>query len=394
MEYNQPSLPNHMGQVNWPMMTAPVQGQTKLPLSAPAFESTLKTSNPVFRPLIKNFGDMDAKLDDYIASNNVENTIADHLSLTDHDRQNLIQRLFNAFYDDSNTIEPQDSQHHRYIYAQNHFTEGVVHMMLWKLLQNIEDAQEGMCNLPPWYTTGGPVYKQYPTFAARFKDIETALQRKQTNLTLNAQKNAVQTIGIQVCRDRGVTRNEDGDLQDKDGNKVAGKRFVPTALARTKNAGIKKRRKSERAKVTSRLMPPDYTQPLESQEHEHFDWDAYLAQDPNDAVNAAPDLSQQVNIGAQGSEFLTTPAQQTLQNLEEPQYGQSQPMFMGPELFTQQPPMAQQYSDQGYAQPSYLQQLCAPAAPLNTATVAPQSLVIETEGTSFDPREPEEQAPN
>ncbi|KAI8631895.1 hypothetical protein F5Y19DRAFT_472782 [Xylariaceae sp. FL1651] len=250
-------------------------GHQTYPVTMPAFDTTMEATQRHFRPLIRNYADLQVKQMVYLASNNVTGTALTDLPNNDDQRQDLVCRLFNAFYDGSDTLEEPESQQYRAIMTDDYYPEGAVHLALWKLLMCIEDAQRGVCSIPGYYTRNGPVYRHYPSFAERFADVEDALKeskaacrslftlfefparlawnppkeasRKHVNKVLNNQKNAVQAIGIQ------------------NGEKVEGKKNVMTRVFREKTNRIKKRgRQSERARVTNRLIPPGLVEGLEA----------------------------------------------------------------------------------------------------------------------------------
>ncbi|KAI1819806.1 hypothetical protein F4861DRAFT_543571 [Xylaria intraflava] len=260
------------------------QVQQTQELYVPPFNDTLRVTHRVFRPVINGYEDMQAKLAEYIARNDVAETNTADVPQTNGERQALVQRLFVAVYDHQNTLEQPGSQHYRYIVNQDQYSEGEMHLMLWSLLKCIEEAQMGICTLPGWYTTEGPIYKSYPTFAERFGVVEGILKdsksccsslfsspnfagrlawnptkeikRKAVNHNLNQQKSAIQSLGMKYCRDKGLSRNANGEIQDEDGNTLEGqKSIIQTQVSTAMNATIKKRaRPSERAQVTQKLV--------------------------------------------------------------------------------------------------------------------------------------------
>ncbi|KAI1419143.1 hypothetical protein F5Y12DRAFT_794602 [Xylaria sp. FL1777] len=271
---------NQIGHNVWPVF------QTT-PLTE--FRNTLGAANSTYRPVLGGYRHAEQMSIELMATYNVPNTIITDIPDLNLEGEKWVRLLHSAVYDFSQTIETPANQHYRNLSKPDYYSEGVMHIMLWKVLNKVVEAQQGICSLPPWYTTDGPIYKAYPSFAERFQDVEWALRaskacccslfsssefaarltwnpskefgRKRTNQNLNFAKTAVQAIGIQTCRERGISRNQDGELEDKDGNKVAGKKDVATVLTRSLIRSVKRRTQlSERAKVTSKLIAPAMTQ--------------------------------------------------------------------------------------------------------------------------------------
>ncbi|KAI3320176.1 hypothetical protein HD806DRAFT_538734 [Xylariaceae sp. AK1471] len=247
------------------------------------FDTALAVPRRHFRPLIQSFNDMREKKRFYLAMNDISGTETADIPTKDSQRQGLVSQLFSAFYDGSETIDGPGSNPYRAIMEKNYYPEGAVHLMLWELLECIENAQRGKCDLPTWYTANGPAYQTCESFVERFAAVLTALKeskasccslfkdasfaarvawnpakeykRKQTNKDLNTQKNTIQELGHQFCKDLGIHRNSEGILQDKDGNMIPGKQRVPTTLFQRNSGRVKKRpHQSERAKVAQRLF--------------------------------------------------------------------------------------------------------------------------------------------
>ncbi|KAI3330776.1 hypothetical protein F4824DRAFT_515243 [Ustulina deusta] len=267
------------------------------------FWSTLGAANSTYRPVLSSYRHAEQMRVELMARYNVPNTTTTDIPDLDLEGEEWVRLLHSAVYDFSQTLEAPGSQHYRNISRDDYYSEGVVHIMLWKVVHNIAEAQQGICSLPPWYTTDGPIYRPYPSFAERFREVELALRvskacccslfsatefaarlawnprkelkRKRTNQSINFTKNTVQAIGLQACKQQGISRNQDGELEDKassktillcDGNKVAGTKEVPTALALSLNYGFKKQGPlSDRAKVTSKLIGPDIKSDVEEE---------------------------------------------------------------------------------------------------------------------------------
>ncbi|KAI0424517.1 hypothetical protein F5Y09DRAFT_353353 [Xylaria sp. FL1042] len=245
--------------------------------SLPDFTTTLGRVNINYRPILRNYQHAEEKWAELMGGYNVPNTITNDIPDINSEGGALVRSLYDAVYDLSQTLEAPESHQYESITNDNHYPEGVMHVMLWKVLHNIIEAQKGICSLAPWYTPDGPTYKAYPSFAERFRDVELALRVSKAcccslfsssdfaaRLAWNPTKEyrtSLQSLAIQTCIEQGISRNKDGELEDKNGNKVLGKKKVLTEPAGQKTSGVKKRKRlPKRAKVTSRLTAQAMTQ--------------------------------------------------------------------------------------------------------------------------------------
>ncbi|KAI1361495.1 hypothetical protein F5Y08DRAFT_342609 [Xylaria arbuscula] len=155
-------------------------GHLHLPVEAPPilpqFDSTVDKASSVYRPLFRNRADAEAA-EAYLKSKyNVRDTTTMDIPNTDHENEGYIRMMYVAVYDMGQTLDAVGSDSHSAIF-KDCYSEGSLHIVLWKLLGLIGDAQRGICRLPPWYTPEGPIYKKYGSFLDRFRDVELALRQ-------------------------------------------------------------------------------------------------------------------------------------------------------------------------------------------------------------------------
>ncbi|KAJ2981836.1 hypothetical protein NUW58_g6587 [Xylaria curta] len=249
---------------------------------APPFQPPVSDKTPVkevprvFVPRIHSYIDAVHIRAELIARGNVRGTVDDGMPRSDYERQALVGRLWDAMFDLSSPLEAEKAQHYKYINDRTHYRDDVVECNLWILVRAIECAQRGICEIPPWFTTDGPIYKPFDTFLERFEAVEEALKhsksaccslfsfsefaariawnpfkelkRKQTNHHLNGEKTTIQAVGME------------------DGNKFAAKAQTPTPYALKTRRGLRKRAKpSARAQVTQKLSQPAVRKRLEKE---------------------------------------------------------------------------------------------------------------------------------
>ncbi|TGJ83617.1 hypothetical protein E0Z10_g5154 [Xylaria hypoxylon] len=221
-------------------------GQPSQDTDLPDFSTTLEAANHTFRPILPSYREAEQAWIVLVAQNNVAGTITTDIPDLNLDGERWVRALYNAVYDFSKTLEANGSQHYKNLHKHNYYPEGVVQVVLWKLVNNIVEAQRGVCSLPPWYTSDGPVYKPYESFAARFAEVEDALKSSKSCC-----------CGLFSSTEFSARLAWNPTKEFSDGNKVAGRKDIPTALSRSLNDGIKRRpQPSERAKVTSKLIAP------------------------------------------------------------------------------------------------------------------------------------------
>ncbi|KAI8944826.1 hypothetical protein F4801DRAFT_585013 [Xylaria longipes] len=283
---------------------AVVPASVMAPMAVPPAGAMPSQTRRVLNPQVGSFYEAFRKREELIAQANVRNiTGCMDLPIDDFHRRGLVQRLWDAMFNLVDVAEKHTSQHYLYMADETkekdgtftqkiHFSDDEVEVMAWTLLGHVEDAQQGICRIPPWYTTEGPVYKAYPSFHERFNDVEDALRqskscccslfsttefiarlawnpyrelnRKASNRELNSIKNNVQTVGLQVVRDEDVKLNEAGELLDKasalieNGKKYAGQK------KNGKGSGVNKRNlQSRKSEFARRFSTPDVRAKLE-----------------------------------------------------------------------------------------------------------------------------------
>ncbi|KAI0817020.1 hypothetical protein GGR55DRAFT_693331 [Xylaria sp. FL0064] len=357
--------------------------------SLPAFSATVERVNRTYRPVLRDHQHAEEKWAELISRGNIPGTIIGDVPDINLEGEPLVESLYRAVYDFSEAFEAPNSQHYESLSKDDFYTEGLMHFMLWRLLYNIIQAQKGICSLAPWYTTGGPVYKTYPSFAERFRDVELALKkskacccslfsssdfaarlawnptkelrRKRSNHTTNSTKTSLQNLAIQTCIDQGISRYKDGELEDKasrdDGNKVLREKKIPTPPSGGKGDGIRKRRKiPKRVNIPSQVAaqamaqiaeqetapvddcpdssPEQHTTPATSVEHDD-DIDHFLSEISKDETDDTVALTQLNLQSLQCSQLAQqlqpprpqqTPEQQAvIQEMPIPNYAQFQP---------------------------------------------------------------------
>ncbi|KAI0967259.1 hypothetical protein F4678DRAFT_465798 [Xylaria arbuscula] len=233
-------------------------------VALPEFSTTLEKANPNYRPVLRSYGHATLMRQRLIATYNIESTLAHDLPNIDTDGEIWIRLLHNAVHDLSKCLESSTSMHYKTIANGTHYSEGVMHLVLWELLQCIVEAQQGICKLPPWFTTEGPSYKTYSSFVERFNEVTATLKsskacccslfampsfaarlawnpqrefkRKETNQHLNKAKSAFQADGKKYAT-----------------KKVEKETELATSL---RSRTIKRNKMSERAKLSRQLMMP------------------------------------------------------------------------------------------------------------------------------------------
>ncbi|KAI1352469.1 hypothetical protein F5Y01DRAFT_313939 [Xylaria sp. FL0043] len=371
--------------------------------SLPAFSTTVERVNRTYRPVLRDFQHAEEKWAELMSQGNIRDTIIRDIPDINSDGARLVGSLYRAVYDFSEAFEASNSQHCETLDKDDYYTEGLMHIMLWRLLYNIIQAQKGICSLAPWYTTGGPVYKAYPSFVERFRDVELALKkskacccslfsssdfaarlawnptkelrRKRSNHTTNSTKTSLQNLAIQTCIDQGISRNKDGELEDKasrgDGNKVLREKEIPTTPSSGKGDGIRKRRKIPRrvnipSQVAAQAMaqiteqetapvddcpdssPEEHTTPATSVEHDG-DIDHFLSEifkdETDDTVALTQPTLQSLQCSQLAQQLQLPRSQQACRQLQAPEQ---------PAIIQEMPiPNYAQFQPQGFVDPQY-----------------------------------------
>ncbi|KAI1485252.1 hypothetical protein F5X96DRAFT_691083 [Biscogniauxia mediterranea] len=265
-------------------MSAPFHGQPPSHMELPDWEEdALKSHERVFRHVISDFNDMRDKEARYLSIKNKAGTQTDDIPENNHELQGLVHRLWIALYNTEDTVESETSDAIKSLIKKPRWSEGEVHLALWKLLEAVIDAQRGICTLPKSYTTSGPIYQEFDSFYARFESVEEGLRiskalcrsvlcmdlfiariawnptaeanRKSVNLALNMGKNTLQAIGLYHAHKGDITRDENGNLVDQDGNIIPqNTKHKATPALKKETANTKKRKRpSPRARINKRM---------------------------------------------------------------------------------------------------------------------------------------------
>ncbi|KAI0596784.1 hypothetical protein F4775DRAFT_593896 [Biscogniauxia sp. FL1348] len=265
-------------------MSVPFHGQPSFNMELPHWEEdALKSHEPVFRHVISDFNDMRDKEARYLSIKNKTGTQTDDIPQSTHEHRNLVHRLWIALYNTEGTVESESSDAVKTLIKKPRWSEGEIHLALWKLLEAVIGAQRGICSLPRAYTTSGPVYQEFDSFYARFESVEKGLRiskalcrsvlcmdlfiariawnptaeanRKSVNLALNMGKNTLQAIGLYHANKDEITRDENGNLVDQEGNIIPQntKHKATPALKQETSNTKKRKRPSTRARINKRM---------------------------------------------------------------------------------------------------------------------------------------------
>jgi len=120
-----------------------VENQVHQSQALPMFVHTMTTTRREFRPVITSYDDMRQKRALFLAQGNISGTNQDGMPRSDEERQELVNVLFNAFYNNVAIIETTESQVYRNIIVKNTYSEGAVHVALWRLLVWMSHTQRG-----------------------------------------------------------------------------------------------------------------------------------------------------------------------------------------------------------------------------------------------------------
>ncbi|KAI1288866.1 hypothetical protein F5Y03DRAFT_401492 [Xylaria venustula] len=238
-----------------------------------------------YRPLFRSHWHADQVRKQLAAENNRKDTLTHDIPNIDTDGEPWIRLLYQALHDLSICLEPEGSGQYNMIKSGTRHSETVKHIVLWELLKCIVDAQKGICGLDSWPASDGPGYREYPSFAERFGEVEHILKkskacclslfsmpffttrlawnppkeykRKATNQGLNKRKSTFQAVGQQEWKKKGLRSDKDGHIIDKHGNRYELKQGEKETELATKmrNRPNKRNKMSEtEAKVTQQLM--------------------------------------------------------------------------------------------------------------------------------------------
>ncbi|KAI0022467.1 hypothetical protein F4780DRAFT_777534 [Xylariomycetidae sp. FL0641] len=256
------------------------------PSNIPSLQEGFRPPPQEYRPFFRDDEDYQAKYMDYMAQNNVPDTTADDRPATACQLEQFMKRLYDAFLNKVDINEPESSRAYKAIFVDTHYTEVEIHLALRNVLNLTVQAQQGLCDIPQWLDTNGPVYRGYGSFNERFDAIELALKeskstcqsiftgahfsarlawnpireskRKEVNMQLNKRKNITQKIGLGYCKRAGIHRNGDGALVDQNGTVILEADPEPTPAFEQKVKRQKRRQNpSERARITDPLLGID-----------------------------------------------------------------------------------------------------------------------------------------
>ncbi|RWA04316.1 hypothetical protein EKO27_g10789 [Xylaria grammica] len=260
-------------------------GQPARNANLPEFNSTLLVANKKFRPVIAN---PDHAMQECLGLmeryNAVPQVVATDIPDLRTDGQRWVERLYNAVYDFSQTSENPKSIHYMNLLKEDYYPEGIMHILLWYLLTTIVEAQKGNCLMKPWLSAEYPAYRNYPTFAARFKDVEYVLRtskaccgslysvldfaarmawnppRELNRKRRGKNRHAAEHVGGDTGEQQGPTPDSNIELENKasiknsmffDDNKVVGQGAVPDLSEEPNTTRLK--RSSKRALVLKQL---------------------------------------------------------------------------------------------------------------------------------------------
>ncbi|GAW23403.1 hypothetical protein ANO14919_129620 [Xylariales sp. No.14919] len=254
----------------------------------PEFNSTLLVANKKFRPVIANPDHARRECLGLMERYNaVPQVVATDIPDLETDGQRWVERLYNAVYDFSQTSENPKSIHYMNLLKDDYYPEGIMHIMMWYLLTTIVEAQKGNCLMKPWFSAEYPAYRNYPTFAARFKDVEYVLRtskaccgslysvldfparlawnppRELNRKRRGKNRPAAEHVGGDAGEQQAPTSDTNIEREDKasvkdamffDDNKVVGQEAVPDPSEEPNTTRLK--RSSKRALVLKQLTEP------------------------------------------------------------------------------------------------------------------------------------------
>jgi hypothetical protein len=110
------------------------ENQVQQSQALPMFIHTMTTARREFRPVITSYDDMRQKQALFLAQGNISGSNQEGLPRSDEERQELVNVLFNAFYNSIDIIETTESQVYKNIIVKDTYSEGAVHVTLWRLL--------------------------------------------------------------------------------------------------------------------------------------------------------------------------------------------------------------------------------------------------------------------
>ncbi|KAI0150667.1 hypothetical protein GGR57DRAFT_513987 [Xylariaceae sp. FL1272] len=133
---------------------------------------------------ITNYTILDSYNEAYLAKNNVEIEAPPALPASDAQRTEFADRLLRAFLHlDPEVVYPKD-QAYTGIFGDTvrdkapRFKQFEMRIKAWLLLHAIENASQGICQLPEMQEASFPKYVKFETFDARFNKVEYMLQRQ------------------------------------------------------------------------------------------------------------------------------------------------------------------------------------------------------------------------
>ncbi|KAI5923553.1 hypothetical protein F4810DRAFT_720117 [Camillea tinctor] len=338
-------------------MNIPFQGQLSSHMELPHWEDeALKSHGRIFRHVISDFDDMRDKEARYLSLKNKRATHAEDIPSDPQELQELVRRLWIAIYNTEDVVEAENSDAIKAIMKKPRWSEGEVHLALWKLLDAMINAQRGVCTLPTSYTSGGPIYQEFDGFYSRFESVEEGLKRskalcrsvlcmdlfiariawnptaetnrKSVNLNLNMGKNTLQAIGLYHAHKDEITRDENGNLVDHEGNVIPqNTKHKATAALKRETANTKRRKRpSARASVNKKM--------------EHRVKATAQTQDQNAVTQGASTLGGETGLES-SSPFLSTDVGQAIPSTAGPNQGN-----LETDISTMPLPSMPAYSDQ------------------------------------------------
>ncbi|KAI1762215.1 hypothetical protein GGR53DRAFT_468506 [Hypoxylon sp. FL1150] len=181
----------------------------------------------VYRAYLEKYNSEGGNCNDYPRDKNVE--------------RGLVSMLFTAAMDSTTAIEPATSQSIGRL-SKGDWGDLAIEHQMWAVLEATQQAQLGVCSIPPWSASKVQPYKEYPSFMERFEAVKESLQLskditvsvlkdpiyvhrlawnpkseldvKVSNRKVNKKKNENQKLAQEVARRENAKANNDGKTAD------------------------------------------------------------------------------------------------------------------------------------------------------------------------------------
>ncbi|KAI0835654.1 hypothetical protein F5Y06DRAFT_305858 [Hypoxylon sp. FL0890] len=262
-----------------PQITAAIASST------PALESTQRlakatmgSATGLYQRLIRNADDYERVKREYLSRNDRAREQVTDFPHSDEQQCRLIEIMFKAAQDCSQTYEPAGSQSVRRIQS-GAYTDEEWELVLWPLLMSARSAQEGRCQIPRFFGCKVPQYNAYGSFMERFNAIvdslrlskalvlslfnnatfidrlawrpKSELSLKAANRKLNENRDAQNAIGQRVANRDGIKADENGRLVDPSGQVYGNVKKRSAVLEDTLARSKKRSRNTQRDSFAS-----------------------------------------------------------------------------------------------------------------------------------------------